>query len=83
MKLRHMNMYHKTKVLFRFGRYMMVCVEMRSKKILNLSFSIIHLNSGYTLYMLSHMCSANTLSMAYETKTYECVPQNKSSVQVW
>ena len=52
----------------------MVCVEMRSKKILNLPFSIIHLNSGYTLYMLSHMCSAHTLSMAYETKTYECVP---------
>ena len=80
-----MNMYHKTKVLFRFGRYMMVCVEMRSKKILNLPFSIlIYLNSGYTLYMLSHMCSrANTLSIAYETKTYEYVPQNKSSVQVW
>ena len=77
-------MYHKTKVLFRFGRYMMVCVEMRSKKILNLSFSIlIYLNSGYTLYMLSHMCRANTLSIAYETKTYEYVPQNKSSVQVW
>ena len=47
------------------------------------TFSIIHLNSGYTLYMLSHMCSAHTLSMAYETKTYECVPQRKGPVQVW
>ena len=48
-----------------------------------INFSIIHLNSGYTLYMLSHMCRANTLSMAYETKTYECVPQKKGPVQVW
>ena len=79
MKLRHMNVYHKRKVLFKFGRYMMVCVEMRSKKILNLPFSIIHLNSGYTLYMLSHMCRAHILSMAYETKTYEYVPQKNRS----
>ena len=77
-----MNVYHKTKVVFKFGRYMMVCVEMKSKKILNLPFSIIHLNSGYTLYMFSHMCRAHTLSMAYETKTYEYIPQKKSLVQV-
>ena len=43
---------------------------------------IMYLNTGYTLYMLSDMCSANTLSMAYETKTYEYVPQKKGPVQV-
>ena len=32
--------------------------------------------------MFSHMCSAHTLSMAYETKTYEYIPQKKSPVQV-
>ena len=59
-----------------------MCGNEAKKDIEFTTFSIMYLNTGYTLYMLSHMCSVHTLSMAYETKKYECVPQNKSPVQV-
>ena len=52
----------KTKALLKFGTLEIVCVDMRFKKLLKLSYQYMGV-----MYILSHMSNPHTLSPAYKT----------------
>ena len=68
MKLWIMNVDTKTKVLLKFDSLERVCVDMRSKKQVNLP----HYRCMVYVRTCSHTCELNMLCLDYETLDYEC-----------
>ena len=62
-----MNVDTNTKVLLKFGSLETVCVDVRPKKQVKLPHYQYMWILDLCMYMLSHMWTLNTLSLAYET----------------